>query len=198
MKRLLALSAVICASAMQPLFAADDTHFKIFGAAAWISPLDDSEVSIDAVEESIEAADAFGWNVGFEVRFSGRLGLEVDYINTTEDIDFGGDTIGEFKMEPISASLNIHLLNSDVVDLYIAPTASWVFFNDVEFEDLVEDTDVDNEFAWGASIGLDIGLGDHVAIVTGLRWLNLEAGGDGIDTIGIDPLIARAGLGFRF
>jgi outer membrane protein W len=197
-KRLLALTAVLCVLAAQPLFAASDTKFKIFGAAAWVAPLDDEDVSIDAVDDTLEAAEAVGWNLGFEFRFTDRLGLELDYINSTQDLDFGGETIGEFRIEPVSASLNIHLFDSDVVDLYLAPTASWVFFNDVEFENITGEVDVDPEFAWGASIGLDIGLGERFAIVTGLRWLNLEAGGDDVGEFGIDPLIARAGLGIRF
>lgn len=198
MNRLLAFSAVLCVFAAQPLLAASDTRFKIFGAAAWVGPMDEQDVSIDAVDDTLKAAETLGWNLGFELRFTDRLGLEVDYINSTQDVDFDGDTIGQIRIEPVSASLDIHLFNSDILDLYIAPTASWVFFNDVEFENITGEVDVDPEFAWGATVGLDIGLGDHVAIVTGLRWLNLDAGSNDVADFGIDPLIARAGIGIRF
>ncbi|MGH9870120.1 MAG: outer membrane beta-barrel protein [Candidatus Polarisedimenticolia bacterium] len=202
MKRILALALVlaVCGTA-HSAFAASDTRFKIFGAAAWVAPMDDEDFDISGIDDTLEAADAFGWSIGFEFQFTDRLGIEVDYINATQDIDFGGDTIAEVDFQPISASLNIHLIDSDVIDLYIAPTASWVNWGDIETTGggISVETGTDTEFAWGAQIGLDIGLGDRVCIVTGLRYLNLDLTGDDLDgELGVNPLIARAGIGIRF
>ena len=56
----------------------------------------------------------------------------------------------------------------------------------------------DDEFAYGASLGLEIGLGDTFAIMGGLRWLKADIEPDGIEKIGIDPLFSRLGVALRF
>jgi hypothetical protein len=193
-KRLLTLGVVLCAAALQPIFA-QDNHFKLYGAAVWVSPLETEDVDIGDITDSLELAEDLGWNFGIEFRFNDWIGLEADYINVTNDVDFGGDTIGEVDLNPISATLNFHLAHTKVIDFYLGPTASWVLVDDIETD--FGDIETDDEFAWGATVGLDIGLGDTVAIVTGLRWLNLDVEGDDLDA-GVDPLIARLGLGFRW
>ena len=74
---------------------AQDIKFKIFGAAAFVSPLSDDDVTIGSVTDSIEASSQTGYNFGFEWRMSQLFGLELDYVNATQDIEFGGTTIGE-------------------------------------------------------------------------------------------------------
>jgi opacity protein-like surface antigen len=194
-KRFLMTAAILGLCAAQPLFAADK-RFKVFGAAAWVGPLSEDDFEIDTIDDTLEASDAVGWNFGVEFQFTDRLGLEVDYLNSTQDIEFGGETIAEVDFQPLSASLNIHLFDSDAFDLYVAPVASWVNWGDIEGDG--DSVGTDSEFAWGAQIGLDIGLGDTVAIVLGLRYLNLDLSSDLGGDLGVDPLIARAGIGLRF
>lgn len=197
MKRILALALVLAVCSMaHPAFAAD-SRFKVYGAAAWVAPMDESEFSIGTIDDTLEASDAFGYDIGFEWKFTDRLGLDVDYMIATQDIEFGGDKIGEVDFKPLTAALNIHLFDSQIFDLYVAPVASWVDWGDIEGTGGNSDATTDTEFTWGAQIGLDIGLGERVAIVTGLRYLNLSVNAEGED-LGIDPLIARAGIGIRF
>src|SRR5262245_64343321 len=94
--------------------------------------MSDEDFDISGIDDTLEAADSVGWQFGFEWQFTDRLGIEVDYINSTQDIEFGGDTIAEVDFQPLSASLNIHLFDSDIIDFYIAPTASWVNWGDIE------------------------------------------------------------------
>lgn len=177
--------------------AADTPKFKVFGGASYVSPLAEDDVTIGSVEDSIEASDELGWTVGFEFRFNKVLGLELDYVNATNDIEFGGDTIGDVHIQPLSATLNFHLIPTSIVDLYLGPTASYFIVDDVEV-DSVGEFKTDNEFAYGASLGLEIGFGDTFAILGGVRWLKADIEPDGLDEIGLDPLLTRLGVAFRF
>src|SRR5688572_5847088 len=111
---------------MQPIFAWEEKHFKIFGAATWVSPLGSEDVDIGDISDSLEFSDELGWNFGVEFRFNEWIGLEVDYINVTNDVELGDATVGEIDFSPLSASLNFHIVHTDVIDLYLAPTGSWV------------------------------------------------------------------------
>jgi outer membrane protein W len=179
---------------------AQDNMFKVFGGLAYISPLDDEEVDFGTVKDSIEASEELGWTVGIEIRFTDAIGLELDAVRATHDIEFGGDAIGEIDFTPLSASLNFHIVHTTIVDLYIAPTATYILWGDLEFDSSsLGDLDAENDFAYGASVGLDIGLGDNFAIFGGVRWLNADIEpDDGDEEIGVDPLISRLGVAFRF
>ena len=202
-KVLFSLTLVVAAAALasQPSWALD-TNFKVFGGLSYISPLGDEDVDFGAVSDSVEASNQLGWTVGFEWKFIKRIGIEVDAVNAKHDIEFDGDKIAEIGFTPVSASLNFHVINTKIVDLYIAPTATYVIWGDLDFESglsvSLDDENADNDFAYGASVGLDIGLGEHFAIFGGVRWLNLDIAGDNIDDISVDPLLSRLGVAFRF
>src|SRR5262245_4053714 len=108
---LLVLLAVLVAT---PAFAADPPKFKIFGGAAYVSPLGEDDVDFGTIEDSVQATEQVGWTVGFEWRFTKLFGLEVDYVNSTNDIEIGGETFGDVSMEPVGASLNFHFLPSNI------------------------------------------------------------------------------------
>lgn len=59
------------------------------------------------------------------------------------------------------------------------------------------DQDPDSEVAFGAAFGFDIGFSKTFAITGGARWLSLDLATD-MEDVGVDPLIARAGVAFRF
>ena len=179
------------------VMADDPPKFKIFGGLSYVAPLGEEDVTIDNVEDSIEESEEVGWTVGMEFRFNKILGLEMDYVNATNDIEFGGQTIGDVHMQPLSATLNFHIIPTKVVDLYLGPTASYFIWGDVDIDDVGE-FKTDNEVAWGASLGLDIGIGKAFAITGGLRWLNADIEPEDLDKIGVDPLFGRLGVAFRF
>ena len=180
-----------------PVLAADPPSFKVFGGASYVSPLGEEDVTFGTVTDSVEASEALGWTVGLEARFNQILGLEFDYVNATNDIEFGGDVVGEVDMQPLSATLNFHLIPTSIVDLYIGPTASYFIFGDAEVES-VGSLDVDDEFAYGASLGLEIGLGKTFAILGGVRWLKVDLTPEGGEEIAVDPLLSRLGVALRF
>lgn len=167
-------------------WAEKDYDWKILAAAVWVSPLSDEEVS----GETIELSDEVGYELGLEWRATGLLGFEIDYLDVSQDVEESGTVVGEVDMNPISLSANFHLIQGKTIDLWIAPTASYILWD-------ADSEKVDDEFTYGASAGLDIGLGKSFAITGGLRWLDAAAEGEGGE-VGVDPLFLRAGVALRF
>jgi len=173
--------------------------FKVFGGFSYVAPLGEEDVTLGTVRDSVKASRHLGWTVGLEARFNQLMGLEFDYVNATNDVKFGGRTVGDVHMQPLSATLNFHLIPSRKVDFYIGPTVSYFIFGDVDLGSAGGGTfNTDNEFAGGASAGLEIGLGDTVAIMGGIRYLNVDIKPDGAPNIPVDPLFSRLGLAFRW
>ncbi len=185
---------------------AQDTHFKIFGTASYVASLSEEDVDFGTVRDSVEASDELGWAFGFEWRFGKHLGVEVDYVNSTNDIELGGQAVAEVDFQPVSASLNFHLIHTTFIDFYVAPTASYIDWGDVEITgsggnfNITSDIEADPEFAWGAQVGVDVGLGESFIVTGGVRWLKADLSPDdnNVDELGIDPLVSRVGVGLRF
>lgn len=175
--------------------AADPPKFKIFGGAAFVSPLGEEDVDIGQVRDSIQASNELGWTVGFEARVNKGIGLEFDYINVTNDIEFGNRTITNVDLDPISFTLNFHLIPTRVVDFYIGPTVSYFIWGDLDLGN--GRVSADNELDFGASAGLEIG-GEHFAFLGGLRWVAADLSPSGGPSIKVDPLISRLGVAFKW
>jgi opacity protein-like surface antigen len=192
------LSLVACQPAL-----GQDTSFKIFGALSRVSPLSEGDASIGGVRDSLATADKFGWDLGLELRPGKVLGIELDYLKVTQDVKFGGITIGGVDMSPLSSSLNLHFIHTTIIDLYAGPTFSWVNWGKVHLNSTgsgvagSSQLTTDNETAWGASLGIDVGLGKNVAVIGGLRWLNLDLATNG-QGVPVSPLFSRVGLALRW
>jgi len=176
----------------------DPPRFKIFGGLSYVAPIGEDEITVDNIEDNVEESNEVGWTVGLEFRFNQILGLEMDYVNATNDVEFGGQVVGDVHMQPLSATLNFHLIPTKVVDLYIGPTASYFIWGDVDLGSTSGEFKTDNDVAWGASLGLEIGIGKTFALMGGLRWLNADIEPEGLDKIGVDPLFGRLGVALRF
>lgn len=193
---------VLAAVALATPAMAQDTHFKIFGAVSYVSPLSQSDQTISGITDSVQAANATGYEFGFEWRFGKWVGIEASYVDSKHDIEFGGVTLGTTHMKPINLALNFHIIHSKFVDFYVAPVASYVEFGDLEIEGGGSES-IDSETAYGAQVGLDISLGKNVAVIGGVRWLSLDAtpndpSATSDDSVAIDPLFTRLGIAFRF
>lgn len=190
--------------ATAPSVFAQDTHFKFYGGPAYIAPLSDSNVSLGDVTDSIKAEKQVGWNLGFEARWGDVMGLEVDYVNSTQDVKFGGRTIGETDFSPLTATLNFHLIHTELVDFYFGPSYSFVNWGDIELNadgrNLIDNQDLGTDSArgWGASLGVDIGLGKNFAFTGGLKYLNVDLPLSNRPNIKFNPLVARLGVAVRF
>ena len=184
---------------------AQGTHVKIYGGAAYVAPLSEDDITVGSVTDSVKAEQQVGWNLGAEVRIGKLIGLELDYINATQDVKVGGTTFGSTTFSPFTGTVNFHLLHSTIVDLYLGPSYSYVNWGNLELNQQGQaffgrsGLGTDSESAWGAALGLDVGLGKHFAITGGLRYLDLKLqASSGGQSVAVNPLIGRLGVAVRF
>ena len=180
-----ALLAVICTVSN---VAAQDHKWKVLAAVSYLSPLSDST---DSAGDVLEAASAVGWEVGAEWRLAKLVGLELDYMQSTNDIEFNGVVLTEVDVNPLTFAANFHIIPDNVIDFYVGPVASYVSFD-------ADDADIDSEATFGAAAGLDIGIGEHFAVTGGARWLDLSAEDEDGTELSIDPIFLRVGVAWRF
>lgn len=162
--------------------------------------------------------------LGYERRVTDLFGVELMVWNAKHDVDgsFDGEywlldsgtgeliengtiqfteTLGDVKVMPLTAGLNFHLTRQSRVDLYIGPTIGYVFYGDLDVED--ERLSIDDDFTWGATLGLDLPMGDKGWIFSGaLRYLDTEASpddlGPGDQSMDVSPWILQVSAGYRF
>lgn len=186
------------------LASAQDTHFKFYGGAAYVAPLSSEDVTVGSVTDAVQAEDQVGWNFGFEGRVGKLIGLELDYVNANQDISLGGTTIGSADFSPLTFSVNFHIVPTTIVDFYIGASYAYVSWGDVKLNQAGETffsttgLTTDSANAWGAALGLDIGIGKHFAFTAGLRYLDLPLEVTGGESIAVNPLIGRLGVAIRF
>jgi outer membrane protein W len=198
------LAAAALAACLAPSTYAQDTHFKIYGGPAYVAPMSDSTITVGSITDTVKSEKQVGWNLGFEGRFGKLLGLEVDYVNANQDVSFGGSTIGDTTFSPLTATLDFHILHTTIVDLYLGPSYSYVNWGDIHVNSngasITGGSDIgtDSAHGWGASLGLDIGLGKHFAITGGLKYLDVALKTANGQTADVNPLVARLGAAFRF
>jgi len=206
MKRFILAGAMLLALAAFPPAAAatapDEWNVKFFGAMAYVAPLGTEDVTINTVTDSVQAANETGWEAGLEFRFAKILGLEISYLNSTQDIEFGDTTIAKVDFTPYNMALNFHLFPNKYFDFYVAPVAAYVDWGNIEFTNGTSQ-EADSEIAYGAAVGLDISFNKSFAFIGGVRWLSLDITPDdpttsNDDSLPVDPLFARVGFAFRF
>jgi outer membrane protein W len=180
------------------------THFKIFAAAGYVAPMSDGPLTFATFEDNVELQKEVGWDFGIEGRFGKLIGIELDYLQAKQDVAFGGTTIGTTDFSPLTATLNFHLIHTKIVDFYIGPSYSYVNWGTIKLNAdgeaffSTQGLETDSSHGWGASAGLDIGLGKHFFLTGGLRYLNVALETNTGESSDVDPLIGRLGLGVRF
>jgi outer membrane protein W len=99
----------------------------------------------------------------------------------------------------LTLGVDFHLLRRNVEpDLYITPLVSYNVWRDLEAARTDETLKLDNEWGYGAVLGLDIPIGESGwQINMALRFLRMSAG-VGDDVIDIDPVFGEFGFGYRF
>lgn len=171
-----------------------DYKFKIFGGAAYVAPLSDS--TIEGVGDSVEASSELGYEIGAEWKPFDRWGFELALVDATHDVEVDGVKAGEVGFQPVTLTLNWHVINGQHFNWYVGPTVAFINWGDLELSD-GDSQAIDSETTFGLSTGLDLALGKHFAIVGGLRWLDASAEAEG-DSVSVDPLFVRVGVAWRF
>jgi outer membrane protein W len=192
-KLTIALAVLAAALVVAQPATAQDNNWKLFGGATYVTPMSDEDIDLGAGLDTVELSDEAGFVGGIEWRWNKLLALQGDVMWSSSDVEYGNnDSFAEIDMMPITLGLNFHLIPSKFFDLYVGPTASWVSWGDLEEQGGAESS-VDDEFAYGAQIGLDLSFAESWAVVTGVRYLQLDA-----EDVSVDPLFWTLGLGFRW
>ncbi|HEV8199137.1 MAG TPA: outer membrane beta-barrel protein [Candidatus Polarisedimenticolia bacterium] len=195
--------SVILALAVVAVFAsapalAQDHSFRVFVTADWVSPNGEDDITVGSVTDAVQGSDDFGYEAGFEWRMNKLFGLEGSFLAGSNDFEFGNTDVGSLDQKAITAALNFHILPTTIFDLWIAPVASWYNFGDLD-DGAGGNINIDSQWGYGAQVGFDIGFGKTFAITGGVRYIKIDLQGDGSsDSAAFDPIIARAGVAFRF
>ncbi|MEM7355145.1 MAG: OmpW family outer membrane protein [Acidobacteriota bacterium] len=209
------LFAVLLLALAPAALAEEDSkwHLRLF-AANVNADLNADDLDSDTTLE--DDADT-GLGISLERRLSHRLGLEIGALATSPDIGFRQVQQDDFlivaddglRLTPIYAALNIHFTRGRKVDFYAGPMLAYVLYDEVVLDagnGLVAELDPDNDFAIGANVGLDVGLGKgRWTFGASAKYLDttfdsIVVGGDPDDdvSVDVDPLILSLGFGYRF
>lgn len=195
--------AAVAFLATAPAMAGDHKH-RAFITADWISPLATDDLDFETVQDAVQGTDDFGFEAGYEYRFTDLVGLEGSYLIGSNDFELqDADTeLGSVDQQAITAALNFYFVHGKRFDFWGAPLVSWYSFGDFDIDDAIdnEDVELNTEWGYGAGLGFEAGLGDKqtVAITTGIRYVKVELAGEDFSGVNIDPIIARVGLAFRW
>jgi len=185
-------------------------------------PLGDGTTLEERIQAKVEADSAFGFCIDIERRFNDLFGLGFTVMRADHDIDLTGSAtvlirdnatntilfqetealtmpLGSVDMTPILVGANFHFGGSERVDLYAGPFVGLIDFGDLTFEG--ERLAFKDEFAYGATLGLDVALGQgSAAFSASARYMVAGAQTDEAqsDTLDLDPLVVLFGLGYRF
>lgn len=155
-----------------------------------------------------------GAGVRGEYRLGRRVGVEVGvFVGSSIDINLwylDGDaatSVGFETFVPITVGMDLHLTPDARVDLYLSPQLALVRYGDVEVGVFPGYTgtrvSVDSDVGLGASLGLDIPLGEmkRWSIQMTLRHIDTTMEGHSGSTrieADFDPTIFSIGFGYRF
>jgi outer membrane protein W len=201
-------------------------HWNIRGFGAWVDPdVDFSQV--DGSQTVRATADsAFGLGLGVEYQTSPRWGFEIGGLRATPDVvitldatdpDLTVSTSDNPSFTPLTAGVNAHLTPNAKVDFYIGAFVAYVLYDNLDFRlqaeipingsvEVIDErvqVEVDNDFGWGALIGLDVPLGEGNWGLSGtIEYLatDLDTTDDDGDStvIGYDPWIVTFGFVYSF
>jgi hypothetical protein len=195
---LIILCAVVGTFGAVSVRAEDDVkHFKFFLGPVYVAPLEEDNITFGAVTDSLAAEDNYGWNAGFEGRINKLLGIELDYSNTNQDLEFGGSRIGDTNFSPVALTLNFHVVSGEKWDFYLGPTYAYINWSDIDLDDGSQ-VSTNTGHGWGATVGLDWYPWEHFGFYSGLRYLDANLDFDNGPSTSQNPLIARIGVAARF
>ena len=164
-----------------------------------------------------------GFGLGLEYRVSDRLGFTLTGLITKfeEELEFDFFEVASLSIEselsatPVLVQLDWHLTPHHRVDLFLGPVAGYVLYGDQKVHlrgvadgEVIADgfsVPVQDGFAWGAQLGVNIPFGQSRAFLTArATYLKAEVEADvpadelGAPHFDLDPLAVQLGVGFRF
>ncbi len=205
----------VCMSAMlaSPAYAQEQTTGLI--GRAWIGTMgryvlkDNEPFASPGFGTSLLAVDGSGVAVGgdLEYRFSKWLGVDAALgysklnVNYTTSLTPGVTATNRFTVVPLLFALNIHVVHSEKVDVWVGPQVGWVMFPDALSFPVAggrtytyqPQTPFSHE---GFVVGADIGITKTVALNLAFRWQDADA--DSNANLTVDPALLTFGVTKKF
>ncbi len=189
-----------------------------FGPVGVSSDLNDHNVDGYRSRHGAHGSGGAGLAVNAEYRFARRLGVELGVMaaaNVDARVAYRGAPYSSnaLAFTPVTAGLNIHLTPDRKVDFYMGPLLAYISYQNLSFSNYswnenwstpqYVDLGIDNDFAVGANLGLDIRFGaSNWMLTTGLKYLDTSVDARSHDggraEVEFDPVIFSLGAGYRF
>ena len=188
----------------------DETGWRVALEFTWVDPSGDfSTTSGDG--NTVRASYNTGFGVGMrgEFQFARQYGAELSAFGAGS-VELSSGTSGSFvrvsAVAPIMAGFNFHLTPDRPVDFYVGPMLGLVRYSGVEyragFGTATTTIAVEDDFTWGAIVGLEIPIGSRGWQLHGnLRYIETDIksrGGPILIRTEFDPLIVSVGFGYQF
>ncbi len=190
-------------------------RWTLRGFGAGIAPqgsrFDETRTTVEGVVERTQfwAGGGSGLGASIERRFTCTGGLELGVLFGQIDgrVMFDSGNLWEtdedsFGFLPITLGWNFHLTPNKKADFFLGPVVALVKYGSADFNVLGRNLggSLDDDFAFGARLGLDVFIGDSPwAFHAGLLYLNTSSDFDnGTGELDVDPLIGLAGFAYNF
>jgi outer membrane protein len=209
----LALALLLLVSA--PLFAAH-RFFDLDLNAVWVDPNSSGTFNRSANRTvDIDFKGDLGYGVGANVFFGNSLSLEFtgSRVRPKANLTSAGlaSNNNRVSMVPLTAVLQWHFAPNGFIDPYIGGGAAYVLFNDINGAKGANDVGVNrikfkDDAGFAANAGLSIKFGSNMDIHGDVKYVPLKSSATAVFITGpnsetrvkINPVIATAGVGFRF
>ncbi len=123
--------------------------------------------------------NGFGAGASYEYRANPLIGVELGARYFRPDLALSNNReVKKTQFLPATLGLNFHLGHSKGFDLYLGPQIAYVWYGRIDVPLLTGGTarvDVKNEFTWGGKLGIDIPLGDKLALTFAADYLAAKA-----------------------
>jgi len=173
---------------------------------------------------TLEPQEAAAPTIDFEYRLSDRIGVDVTLLRANSDVDGrlrgtywindsttgllidtgpleATEDFGDVTFSPLTLGANFHLTPESKLDFYVAPVIGYVLYDNLDLSG--ETLRLKDDFAWGATAGLDVPIGKGRWLFNGaLRYLATEAevdeAGAGGESLDVNPFAIQIAAGYRF
>lgn len=209
----LALLAVLVSL---PTLAAN-RFFDLDVNAVWVDPNSSGTFNNSSSTNpvNVDFKGDLGYGAAANVFFGNNLSLELaaSKVRPKTNLSQAGfnDFNGRMSMVPITAVLQWHFAPNGFIDPYIGGGAAYILFNDIKGANGPNDIGINrikfkDDAGFAANAGLSIKFGSNLDIHGDVKYVPLKSSATAVFVTGpnsesrikINPVIASAGVGFRF
>lgn len=209
------LLAVLLALLALPVFAAD-RFFDLDLNAVWVDPNSDGTFTRTGTNDiHTDFKGDLGYGAAANIFFGNSVSVEfaAARVKPKANLTQAGfnDFNGRMSLIPLTAVLQWHFAPNGFIDPYIGGGAAYILFDDVKGANGPNDIALNHinfkdDVGFAADAGLSIKIGSNMDIHGDVKYVPLKTnatavfptGPDTETRIKINPVIATAGVGFRF